>query len=116
MSEPAQTPRDPRLVVDDQVVTVRVRRSPKYAVFLVLGAALGILVALVLTFAFAGTLQKSPNTGLMYSQTQVFGFVALICVPIGIAAGGLVALLLDRTIGRRTREVAADRESARFTE
>jgi Zn-dependent protease with chaperone function len=116
MTDKADAARDPQLVTSDEVVTVRVRRSPKYAVFLVLGAALGILVALILTFAFQGTDQKSPNTGLLYSPMQVFGFVALICVSVGIILGGAVALLLDRTVGRRTREVVADRESAHYAD
>jgi Zn-dependent protease with chaperone function len=116
MAEQADAPHDPHLVTSDQVVTVQVRRAPKYAVFLVLGAALGILVALILTFAFQGTDEKSPNTGLLYSPMQVFGFVSLICIPVGLVLGGAVALILDRTVGRRTREVAADRESARYVD
>ncbi|WP_438354589.1 potassium transporter Trk [Microbacterium sp. CJ88] len=111
MPEPEDAPHP---VVDDQVVTVRVRRAPKFAVFLVLGAALGLLVALILTFAFHGTDDKSPNTGLVYTSMQVFGFVALVCIAAGVLLGGAVALILDRTVGRRTREVAADLETTRL--
>ena len=114
MAEQPDAPHDPNLVVDDQLVTVQVRRAPKYAVFLVAGALLGVLVALILTFAFQGTADKSPNTGLVYTSLQVFGFVALICVSAGVLLGGAVALVFDRTVGRRTRDVVADRESARF--
>lgn len=99
--------------VTDEIVTVRVRRSPKYGVFLVLGAALGILAAMILTFAFHGSDQPSANTSIEYSQTQVFGFVALVCVPVGIALGGVVALVLDRVVGRRVREVRVDHETVR---
>jgi MFS family permease len=97
--------------VHDHVETVRVRRAPKIAVFLVLGAALGILAALILTFAFNGTADASPNTGFEYSQGQVFGFLLLGCVPVGIALGGLVALILDRRSRRRMREIAVDHSS-----
>ena len=61
--------------IEDHIETVRVRRAPKYSVFLVVGAALGLLVAMILTFAFNGTGGISPNTGLVYSQSQVFGFL-----------------------------------------
>lgn len=101
-------------VVQDHIETVRVRRSPKYSVFLAAGAGLGILVAMILTFAFNGTVDVSPNTGMVYSQTQVFGFLALICITAGIVVGGVVALILDRVFSRRTREVTVDRESVRI--
>lgn len=107
-SAPAPTPS-----VQDERVTVRVRRSPKYGVFLVLGAAFGILVAVVLTFAFHGSDLPSPNTNVEYTQVQVFGFVALLCAPIGVALGGVVALVLDRVVGRRTRDVRVDHETVR---
>ncbi|QEW01752.1 potassium transporter Trk [Microbacterium lushaniae] len=97
--------------VRDEIETVRVRRSPKYGVFLALGAALGLLVAMILTFAFDGTAMESPNSGMQYSTTQVFGFVTLICVPVGIALAGALALILDRVVGRRTRDVRVDHES-----
>ncbi|MFC8681905.1 potassium transporter Trk [Microbacterium ureisolvens] len=95
----------------DHIETVRVRRAPKISVFLILGAALGVLVAMILTFAFNGTAEVSPNTGVVYSQGQVFGFLTLICAPIGLALGGIVALVLDRRSRRHTREVAVDHES-----
>ena len=130
MAEQAQTPdetdaaasvdpvgdREQTAVVKDHIETVRVRRAPKYSVFLAAGAALGILVAMILTFAFNGTVDVSPNTGMVYSQTQVFGFLALICITAGIVVGGVVALILDRVFSRRTREVTVDRESVRIEE
>lgn len=94
----------------------RVRRSPRYAVFCVTGAALGIIAALILTFAFDGTSEKSASTQVLYSTSQVFGFLALICVTIGIALGGVVALLIDRRLARRTHEVRIDRETVTLPE
>ncbi|WP_106815808.1 Asp23/Gls24 family envelope stress response protein [Microbacterium timonense] len=95
----------------DRIENVRMRRAPKISVFLIAGAALGILVAMILTFAFNGTAEPSPNTGLEYSQGQVFGFLLLLCAPIGIALGGILALILDRRSRRRTHEVTVDHSS-----
>lgn len=95
---------------DDHLEQVTVRRSPKYSVFLLLGGALGLLVAMILTFAFNGTEEASPNTGLMYSQMQVFGFLLLIFVSAGVALGGVVALILDRVYARRQRTLTVDHE------
>lgn len=96
---------------EDHVERARVRRAPKISVFLVAGAALGILVAMILTFSFGGTGDPSPNTGLVYSQGQVFGFLALICIPAGLALGGVIALILDRRSLKHTREIAVDHSS-----
>lgn len=97
--------------VEEHVETVRVRRAPKISVFLLVGAALGVLVAMILTFAFDGSTERSPNTGLIYSQGQVFGFLVLICVPVGLALAGLVVLAFDRRSRRHTRQVTVDHES-----
>jgi hypothetical protein len=99
--------------IDDRVERVRMRRAPKFSVFVIAGAGLGVLVALILTFAFSGTEGVSPNTGLIYTQGQVFGFLALICVVVGVGVGAIVALLLDRRSSRRTREVIVDHLSVR---
>jgi hypothetical protein len=95
----------------DRRETLRVRRAPKISVFLILGAALGVFVAMILTFAFNGTAEASPNTGVEYSQGQVFGFLVLVCAPVGIVLGGILALILDRRSQSRTRQIAVDHES-----
>ncbi|WP_279071873.1 potassium transporter Trk [Microbacterium lacticum] len=91
-----------------QIETAHVRRSPRYAIFFVLGAILGILAALILTFAFDGTEEKSASTQVIYSTSQVFGFLCLVCIPIGMAVLGAVALILDRRLSRRQHEVRVD--------
>jgi len=96
---------------EHRIETAQVRRSPRYGVFVVAGVALGIIVALILTFAFDGTQEKSPYTEVTYTVSQAFGFIALFCIPIGAALGILVALILDRAVGRRTRDVRIDRET-----
>lgn len=97
--------------VEDHIETVRVRRAPKISVFMIVGAALGVIVAMILTFAFDGSAEKSPNTGLVYSQGQVFGFLLLVCIPVGLALAAIVALIFDRRSRRHTRQVTVDHES-----
>ena len=86
------------------------RRAPKFGVFLTVGAALGVLVALILTFAGGGE-ATSPLTEVTYSSAQVFGFLALIGVAVGLAVGGFAALLFDRVSRRRARNVSVDHET-----
>ncbi|WP_261165478.1 potassium transporter Trk [Microbacterium sp. Marseille-Q6965] len=89
---------------------VGVRRAPKYGVFAALGAMLGIVAAMILSTVFDGTSEPSRYTEIEYTASQAFGFILLWCLPAGILVGMLVALLLDRTVGRRVRETRAVHE------
>jgi len=104
-SDPSET------IVEDHIQRVRVRRAPRFSVFLIVGAALGLLTALFLTFWYDGTANQSPNTGMVYSQGQVFGLLALIFVAVGVAVFGTLAIILDRRSSRHTHEVMVDRET-----
>lgn len=106
MSSHAGSPADP--LVPEQVT---VRRSPRYGVFAALGAALGVIVAMILATAFDGSSEPSPFTEVVYSPSQAFGFILLWCVPAGILVAMAVALLLERTMRRRTRSVAVIHET-----
>lgn len=108
----AAEPNIPRVTVEDHLETVTVRRVPKHSLFLVLGAVLGVLVAAILTFAFQGT-QQASDTGVQYTAWQVFGFLALAGIAAGLAVGAVVALILERVVGRKTRQVRVDREHVR---
>ena len=96
--------------VSNEIVEGRVRRAPKYGVFLTVGALLGVLVTLILAFA-TGEEAISPLTEVTYSSTQVFGFLALIGIAVGLAVGGVVALVFDRASQRRARTVSFDHET-----
>jgi ABC-type Fe3+-siderophore transport system permease subunit len=96
--------------VSNEIVEGRVRRAPKYGVFLTVGALLGVLVALILSFG-VGEETTSPLTDVTYSSMQVFGFLALIGIAVGLAVGGFVALLFDRASRRRARTVNFDHET-----
>ncbi|WP_234660037.1 hypothetical protein [Agromyces marinus] len=111
--EPADRPKVERMDLDpDRVETevtndvVSVRRSPRYGSFLLLGTALGVLVALVLTFAFPQNEE--------FDRSQVFGFLLLWCAAGGLLLGGVVALVLDRVLARRRGTAVAEHESTHY--
>jgi ATP/ADP translocase len=83
--------------------TVTVRRSPRYLRFFILGLIVGVIAALVLTVVFPIDAQ--------YTVLQVFGFMLLISLAIGGALGLVVAIILDRTVGKRTITTQATRET-----
>jgi len=93
---PAEAEPEPE-PVQTQVV---VRRSPRYSHFMILGAVLGALAALILTFSFPA----NPT----YDRGQVFGYLLLVGLAVGIGLGALVALILDRVVGRKGTSVIAD--------
>jgi len=108
MSDQPETPQPATARPGEPEVTT-MRRAPRVGVFLAFGVGLGVLVALILTFAFDGTLQPS-DIEISYTKLQVLGFLLLFTVPIGIALGGIVAWILDRTVGRKTRTVRVSRD------
>lgn len=90
---------------------VVVRRAPKVWGFLALGAIVGVVAALVLTFVFrpADGGPTVTEDGTQFGLTQVFGFLLVCLVPIGAALGALVAIVLDRVLSRRAVEIDVDR-------
>jgi len=88
--------------------SVRVHRSPRYFRFMIAGAVLFAIVALILTYSFP----ENPT----YDRGSVFGFLLAICATIGVALGAVVALVLDRATARRARTVQADRIDVRVPE
>lgn len=97
----------PRTTVS-QTTEATVRPVPRYGVFLGIGAVLGLIVAGILTMT--GSFEPSKVVDVVYPAGQVFGFLLLWTVPIGIALGGLVALMLDRAARRHSRVVRVERE------
>ncbi|WP_174777049.1 hypothetical protein [Cryobacterium lactosi] len=97
--EPTET------VVAEQ--TLVVRRSPRYMSFMIVGAVIGALLALVLTVSYP----QNPE----FDPAQVFGFLLLGGVAIGVAVSCLVAIVLDRIVGRSATTVVVDRLDANIT-
>ncbi|GLI27572.1 hypothetical protein ARHIZOSPH14_18140 [Agromyces rhizosphaerae] len=81
---------------------VTVRRSPRYPRFLVLGGAVGALLALILTFAFPAVEQ--------FDKGQIFGFLLLVLGAMGVALGAVLALVIDRVMAGHVRTVVAEHE------
>ena len=77
-----------------QVRTARVRRAPRYGVFLGTGAALGVLVALV--SGLTGPVDAQS------SRAQLVGYLAMGLGLLGGLLGGAAAVLVER-FGRRSR-------------
>jgi len=89
-------------------VEAKIRPVPRYGVFMVAGAVLGLIAAGILTAV--GSYEPSKVVGVVYPPGQVFGFALLWMLPIGIAVGGLVAIALDRFARRHERVVRVSHE------
>lgn len=99
----------PEQTTRTDITEATVRRVPKYGVFLVLGGAVGVLAAAVLTFTFDGVADAS-EIGVTYSRGQVFGFLTLYCIAGGVALAAIVALILDKVVGRKRHTVTVEHE------
>jgi len=86
---------------DDEVTQARLRRAPRLPVFLVIGAVLGVIAALVATAAG----HVDPKVG--FGPT--FGYLCIWLVPVGLALGAVVGIVLDRISTRRARLVVVER-------
>ena len=69
-------------------VPATLRRAPRYRAFVVAGAVLGLVVAVVLVLLGVG--RTAAGTGV------VLGFVAAVLALTGASLGAVVAVLVDR--------------------
>lgn len=98
MSEPIETPTG---VTEERA---SIRRAPKVPVFMLLGAMLGVVSALVLTSVF----EVDPLVGF----AATFGYLCIYLIPAGLVLGALVALAFDARSRRRAREVTVAHDVA----
>ncbi|GAB3041314.1 hypothetical protein GCM10027052_23650 [Parafrigoribacterium mesophilum] len=78
---------------------VSIRRAPRYGRFLLAGAALGVIAALVAT----SVVPVDPNVGF----SAMFGYLLLYGVPVGLGLGAATGVLLDRRASARAGTVIA---------
>lgn len=81
---------------------VRIRRAPKFGAFVVVGAAVGAIVTLIVTAQFPA----DPAVGF----GALFAYFCLYGVTAGAALGAVIAIVLDRILARRAKTVEAERE------
>lgn len=91
---------------DPQRRRVRVRRSPKISVFLLIGAVAGALVAIVAV----NVTPADPTT----PTIQTAAFLAALLAPVGALIAGALGLVLDRVAERRSKIVEAERIPPEF--
>ncbi len=84
-----------------ETTEARIRRAPRLPVFLILGVALGVIAALVLTAVG----HVDPQVG--FGAT--FGYLCLWCIPLGLLVGAVVAIVFDQVSRRRARLVTVER-------
>jgi hypothetical protein len=63
-------------------------RTPSFAAFLVTGGLVGLLVGFFLSVAGPGDAR--------YEASSAVGFLGLLCAGLGVLAGGVIAVLLDK--------------------
>ncbi|MEB0004481.1 MULTISPECIES: hypothetical protein [unclassified Cryobacterium] len=97
--QPAPGAAVPEVLVGQAAATVR--RSPRYLNFMIVGAVLGAVTALILTVGFPQTAE--------FGLLQVFGFLLLVGVVVGLALGALVAIVIDRFTVRSVQTIVVDR-------
>jgi len=86
-----------------ETTQARVRRAPRLSVFLVAGAVLGVISAIVLTAV--GHVDPAVGVG------ATFGYLCLWCIPIGLVVGAVVAITIDQVSRRGAKLVTVERAS-----
>ena len=84
-------------------IDVSVRRSPKYSVFMGIGAVLGVFVAGILAMFV-----DPADMPMGYTVAKGVGLMLLVLGAGGLFLGGLLALILDWTGRKRAKEFRVD--------
>jgi HAMP domain-containing protein len=87
-------------------VRMHVRRSPKYGVFMALGALIGAVLAWWLSVTVPPALDPA---GEAVDTTPVIGLMLVVGFFIGGAIGALIAVMIDRAMSKRLTPVVAER-------
>lgn len=101
MSQAPENPQQPEPGASTTRDEVRVRRAPKYPVFIFAGILLGV----VATFIAVSLAPGDDGT----SFATAFGYFVLYGIAIGALLGAVVAVILDAIANRRARTVETER-------
>ncbi len=93
---------------DEERATVNIRRAPKFSAFVVVGALIGFLVALVLTSVFPA----DPKVGF----AATLGLFSLFGISLGGIIAAAIAVVVDRRASRRSGTVIAGKLAVRVEE
>lgn len=99
---PDSPPEAPASTTRDEV---RVRRTPKYPVFIFGGMILGVIVTFIAVSVAPG--RNDDDTPFL----QAFGYFVLYGLAIGACVGSLVAILIDAVLSRGAKNIEAERVS-----
>ena len=66
----------------------KIRRTPRFRAFLATGGLVGLLIGVFLSV--------TGPADTRYDASAVLGFLGLICAGLGVLAGGIIAVLVDR--------------------
>ncbi|WP_413318227.1 hypothetical protein AA0Z99_13515 [Agrococcus sp. 1P02AA] len=86
-------------------VEVRVRRSPRYGTFMAIGAVLGAVAAWVTAMVMPTPVDEM---GRVVDTTAVIGLVVVGGFVVGAGLGGLVAVIIDRSLAKRSTTLVAE--------
>lgn len=94
----------------EDTVSVTVRRAPRVGGFILMGVVVGLIAAIVLTYAFGGTGAETTQTGFTYTKSQILGFLALWLIPICAGLFGLWAYYLDKRATSNAKVLEAEHD------
>lgn len=84
---------------------MQVRRSPRYGVFMAIGALLAMLAAWWISTAMPPAVNQAEQP---VDTTPVIGLMLVVGFVVGGALGALVAVLIDRALSKRLHTVTAE--------
>ncbi|WP_072314440.1 hypothetical protein [Agrococcus sp. Marseille-P2731] len=86
-------------------VEVQVRRTPRYGTFIAIGAVLGAVAAWVTAMLMPPAVDE---LGRVVDTTAVIGLVIVAGFVVGAGLGGLVAVIIDRSLAKRSTTLVAE--------
>jgi hypothetical protein len=108
-ADPAAEAEDelPPVTVDRADVQVRARLVPRYGRFMVLGTLLGAIGGWVASRL--GSSGPWLNAGPVIDTSAIVPFLVVVGALAGLVLGAVVAIVLERVVGRRRRTITAER-------